>query len=261
VRFALVEIARSDKDTGFNISEKLRYGYWTTIERENKKYTLTLDSKGNVTQLLRLIDSWGKCDDYYNSEGLRKIRGNWWNDFYIDMVNVSKEGGVKLKNGKKPVRLLKQLVKMCCPKDGVVLDFFAGSGTTGHAVLELNKEDGGSRTFILCTNNERSDTNPNGIAYDVTSKRLKRVMTGKCYDGTGDFERIKKNEPLGGNLEVTEIAEVSNLEQEKGKSAFDVIDEKLYGEDFRFSIEDKIKWVCENFSITQKFLTDSNGDK
>lgn len=86
-------------------------------------------------------------------------------------------------------------------------------------------------------------------------------MTGKCYDGTGDFERIKKNEPLGGNLEVTEIAEVSNLEQEKGKSAFDVIDEKLYGEDFRFSIEDKIKWVCENFSITQKFLTDSNGDK
>ena len=57
-------------------------------------------------------------------------------------------------------------------KDAVILDFFAGSGTTGHAVLQLNREDGGSRRFILCTNNE------NGIAEEVTYPRIKRVIEG-----------------------------------------------------------------------------------
>ena len=55
----------------------------------------------------------------------------------------------------KPTTLIKTLIK-CCNKNALVLDFFAGSGTTGHAVLELNKEDEGNRHFILCTNNEVS---------------------------------------------------------------------------------------------------------
>lgn len=156
----------------------------------------------------------------------------------------------------KPTALIKQLISTLIKKDLVILDFFAGSGTTGQAVLELNKEDGGNRTFILCTNNEKkADVNPNGIAYDVTSKRLKRVMTGSCYDGTKDFEWIKKNSSLGDNLDVYEIAEVSNTEQSEGKSAFDVIDETLYGE-VKMTPKDKIKWVCENFSVTQKHLED-----
>lgn len=55
----------------------------------------------------------------------------------------------------KPTTLIKTLIK-CCGKNALVLDFFAGSGTTGQAVLDLNKEDGGNRHFILCTNNEVS---------------------------------------------------------------------------------------------------------
>ena len=156
----------------------------------------------------------------------------------------------------KSVFLVKRIIEIASKRDSIIVDFFAGSGTTGQAVLELNKDDGGTRTFILCTNNEISEKNPYGIAYDVTSKRLKRVMAGKCYDGTDDFEWIKKNEALGGNLEVMEIAEVSNIEQQQGLSPFDVIDEKLYGQDFTFSVEDKIRWVCENFSVTQKYLSE-----
>lgn len=57
-------------------------------------------------------------------------------------------------------------------KNFTVLDFFAGSGTTGHAVLELNALDGGSRNFILCTNNE------NGIAENVTYKRIRAAIQG-----------------------------------------------------------------------------------
>jgi adenine-specific DNA-methyltransferase len=57
-------------------------------------------------------------------------------------------------------------------KNALILDFFAGSGTTGHAVMELNKEDDGRRHFILCTNNE------NGIAENVTYQRIQKAVHG-----------------------------------------------------------------------------------
>lgn len=153
----------------------------------------------------------------------------------------------------KPVALIYKLIEMVSPnnKNSIVLDFFAGSGTTGQAVLELNKADNGNRIFILCTNNEKTEVNPNGIAVDVTSKRLKRIMTGSCYDGSTDFDWIKKNQALGDNLDVYTIESVSNKEHAAGKS-FDVIDETLYGEP-KLTQKDKIKWVYENFSVTQKY--------
>lgn len=138
--------------------------------------------------------------------------------------------------------------------NSLILDFFAGSGTTGHAVLDLNKSDGGNRTFILCQINEKTEENPNGIAYDVTSKRLKRIMTGECYDGTKDFPWLKDNQPYGGNLDVYEIESVSNFENIKGKSPFDVIDETLYGKEKFKTVKEKIDWVCSNFEKTQKEL-------
>ena len=155
----------------------------------------------------------------------------------------------------KPTSLILNLIKMVCSnKEAIILDFFAGSGTTGQAVMELNREDGGNRTFILCTNNEITKDNPNGIAYDVTSKRLKRVMTGSCYNGDYTFEWIEKNSPYNNNLEVLEIDEVSSIEQENGKTAFDVIDETLYNVQKFENIHDKISWVCSNFDKTQKYI-------
>jgi len=158
----------------------------------------------------------------------------------------------------KPTSLIAYLIKMGFWKENSIkiLDFFSGSGTTGQAVLELNKDDEGNRQFILVTNNEKTDTTPNGIAVDVTSKRLKRVMTGKCYDGTSDFEWAKNNKPRGDNLEVLEIAEVPNFEHLEGKTPFDVIDETLYGKN-KLSVKEKVEWVCDNFEITQKKLTEN----
>ena len=149
IRSNLSNIVRSDKVTGFNIASELKNGVCKQIERNEKKYLLTLDAKGTICQLLKLSDSWGKCDDYYQSEGLRKIRGDWWANFYIDMGNVSKEGNIEFKNGKKPVRLIKQIIKMCCPSNSIILDFFSGSATTAHAVMQLNSEDNGNRKFIM----------------------------------------------------------------------------------------------------------------
>ena len=155
----------------------------------------------------------------------------------------------------KPSCLIKDLIKMVCTNpSSIILDFFAGSGTTGHAVLDLNEKDGGNRQFILCQINEKTDENPNGIALDVTTKRLKRIMTGKCYDGTKDFPWLKDNKPYGGNLDVYEIAKVLDSETSKGKTPFDVIDETLYGNEKFKSFKEKVQWVCEKFSNARKHL-------
>ena len=139
-------------------------------------------------------------------------------------------------------------------EDAIILDFFAGSGTTAHAVLEKNYYENKNMQFIVCQLNEKTKEAPNGIAYDVTSKRLKRIMTGKCYDGSNDFKWIKENEPYGGNLDVYEIASVANNEFVKDKTPFDVIDETLYGEEKFNTLREKVDWVCQNFQHTQKIL-------
>lgn len=154
----------------------------------------------------------------------------------------------------KPIKLIKHILEISSSPNSIILDFFAGSGTTGHAVLDLNKQDGGNRTFILCQLNEITDENPNGVALDVTSKRLKRIMTGKCYDNSTDFEWIKKNTPYGDNLDVYDIASVADFENTKGKTPFDVIDETLYGKEKFKTKKEKIEWVCQNFDHTQKVL-------
>lgn len=161
--------------------------------------------------------------------------------------------GEKLFDNPKPIDLIKDLIYLTTSKNSIVLDFFAGSATTGHAVLDLNRDDGGERRFILCQSNEKTNTTPNGIAIDVTSKRLKRIMTGECYDGAKDFDWIKNNEAYGDNLDVYDIATVANFESSENKTPFDVIDETLYGKE-KMDVNDKIKWVCENFDNTQKII-------
>ncbi len=143
----------------------------------------------------------------------------------------------------------------------IILDFFAGSGTTAHAVMELNRIDGGKRRCILVTNNEITATNPNGIAIDVSAKRLKRIMTGCCYDGSADFEWVKKNAPYNDGLAVYEIAEVDKSAlDEKGENIFTAIDERNYALDaqsydldengcFKFA-HDKALWIADKFAPT-----------
>ncbi len=172
--------------------------------------------------------------------------------------------GKKVFDFPKPMSLISYLISFIDNPNAVILDFFAGSGTTGHAVLDLNQknaedkdlfttgQDSGNRTFILCQLDEKTDTTPNGIAHDVTSKRLKRIMTGKCYDGNTDFPWIKKNKPYGGNLDVYTIEHVANFETTQGKSPLDVIDETLYGHPKCKSLKEKVDWLCTHFTPTQK---------
>ena len=140
-------IYADDKISGY--SEKdYPEGRVYKVEGEGRCYFI-YNNGSKIRQLLPLSASFGKCDDFDESYGLRKIRGDWWKDFYKDMGNISKEGDVVFANGKKPVRLIKQLCKMCTQKDDYVLDFFSGSATTAHAVMQQNLEDNGKRKFIM----------------------------------------------------------------------------------------------------------------
>ena len=101
----------------------------------------------------------------------KTLQGTYW-DYTAGTKNLSKEGNVDFPNGKKPLNLLKRIINLYPSTDITVLDFFAGSGTTGHAVIDQNNEDCGNRTFILCTNNE------NNICTKKTYPRIKNVIYG-----------------------------------------------------------------------------------
>lgn len=98
-------------------------------------------------------------------------------------------------------------------KNAIILDFFAGSGTTGHAVLDLNKEDGGNRQFILCTNNEDNNGSGTKIASDICYPRIKNVMWG--YQA-----KTEKVTGLGGNLKYFSTVFVDTVKTDNDKRVF-----------------------------------------
>lgn len=78
----------------------------------------------------------------------KDLQGTLW-DFVGETKNLTKEGEVPFPNGKKPVKLLIQMLKMITKENDIIIDFFSGSATTAHAVMQLNAEDGGNRKFIM----------------------------------------------------------------------------------------------------------------
>lgn len=118
----------------------------------------------------------------------------------------------------KPTYLIRTLLQLGSKPNSIVLDFFAGSGTTGQAVLQLNRSDNGTRHFILCTNNQ------NQICTEITYPRVKTVLTGSRPDGSSFSSKYpsdlkyyrtdfipKKNDNLANDL-IAHIDEMIQLE-------------------------------------------------
>lgn len=87
----------------------------------------------------------------------------------------------------KPSYLIQTLIQLASNDGSIILDFFAGTGTTAQAVMQLNRKYGGNRKFILCTNNE------NNICEDFTYERTKILLTGERKDGSGYCEPYNQN--------------------------------------------------------------------
>ena len=131
-------------------------------------------------------------------------------DFSGDFGNIRHEGKVSFNNGKKPIKLLKELINYHMNKNAVILDYFAGSGTTGHAVMQLNKEDGGNRKYILCTNNE------NNICEKITYQRMKNIQEelphNLKYYKTEFIPKLSEDEEILSSKLLDYIKEMVELE-------------------------------------------------
>ena len=155
----LAKIARVDRAPVSAAGKSTSVGVWQTFVVEHRTYLLTTLSNGSLQALMPLSLNFRMSDDYKPRFGRTVIRGDLWKGFHQDMGNVAKEGGTPFANGKKPIRLIKQLIRWANnAKEAVVLDFFAGSGTTAHAVMHLNAEDGGRRRCISVQLDEAPDT-------------------------------------------------------------------------------------------------------
>lgn len=154
----------------------------------------------------------------------------WWpNDEVGHNQEAKKEvievfGSSKTFETPKPVRLLNRVLQLVLTSHDLVLDSFAGSGTTAHAVLNLNKQDGGNRKFILVEMEDYAET--------ITAERVKRVINGYAdVDGTGgSFDYYELGPPLfddGGNL--NEQVSVSRIREyvwySETRSAFNALTE------------------------------------
>jgi adenine-specific DNA-methyltransferase len=108
----------------------------------------------------------------------------------------------------KPLSLIKGLLSQATRPGDIVLDFFAGSGTTGQAVLELNAEDGGQRRFILCSSTEATSKEPDkNLCYDVCAERLHRVIAG--YGGKPGYTLAQGGEFAYLQLDKLDAADVA----------------------------------------------------
>ena len=153
---------------------------------------------------------------------------------------------IKVFDNPKSTALIKQILNISSKKDSIILDFFAGSGTTGHAVLKLNKEDGGNRQFILCTNNEfgkqeykklknkykvttakieqermknssmyKKWEKEYGVCSSVTYPRIEKIIKG--YNFTGDSKKDLYRKELKNYTDIKDF-DKENLEEIKNKN-------------------------------------------
>ena len=92
----------------------------------------------------------------------------------------------------KPLSLLTGLLAQATRKDDIILDFYAGSGTTAHAVLALNAQDEGGRRFIMCSSTESTKAEPNrNICKDVCAARIRKIITDESYGLAGNFAYLQ----------------------------------------------------------------------
>lgn len=184
---------------------------WVEVQADHRTYRLTRLRSGTLNQIYALSRNYRMSDDYRPRFGRTVIRGDLWKGFYQDMGTVSREGGMAFANGKKPIRLMQQLIKWANNSPGaVVLDFFAGSGSTAHAVMQMNAADDGRRQSITVTNNElgksmrdalsraghlpgQPEWENEGVFEKVTRPRIETVVTGQKPDGVSHSKGLNEN--------------------------------------------------------------------
>lgn len=141
------------------------------------------------------------------------------NDGSTELTNILGQAGTF--DNPKNLDMIKYLIGLIPNRNATILDFFAGSGTTGQAVLELNKQDGGHRKFILCTSNQ------NGICENITYKRVVNRIKGYSYNGKKTYKLYEQKLELALLESIDEILSDFYSALEKAKQEYDEVDSGL----------------------------------
>ena len=178
---------------------------------EEEKYKVALDDKrvifgrtGNSRPQLKVFVS--------EKNEFGEIETNWWDG------PATTTDGIKLLNkiipgnafdNPKPVELVQKILFHTTRSNSIILDSFAGSGTTAHAVMEINKADGGDRKFILVEGEEYAD--------NLTAERVRRVIKGYEFEGTLKTELLSKTINFTSLKKADEIlSQVKSIENLQG---------------------------------------------
>lgn len=185
----------------FQLNGEWRYSQNTLDEIINNGEEITISK---IPFRPNHIKNGGEDKKIHNFLSYRTYNIQTNEDASLEIQNIFKD---KVFDFSKPNNLIGFFIDIINDKDSIILDSFAGSGTTGHAVLNLNKLDGGNRKFILV---EMED-----YAQDITAERVKRVINGY---GEGN----KKVEGTGGEFDYYELGERlfledNNLNEEVGQ--------------------------------------------
>lgn len=180
----------------------------------------------------------------YRYEDSKNVHTNLWLDAgYNELGKIALDevlGADNLFPYPKPKEYIKEILKSTNNDQAIILDFFAGSGTTGHAVLELNAEDEGKRKFILCTSNElngvgselvlqnpKEDKEKFGVCQRVTYLRIHNVIKGYKFKGK-DKKILFQNKLSFSQLKnINEILEEVDEIIRENEQKFDKIEKKI----------------------------------
>jgi adenine-specific DNA-methyltransferase len=231
IRQRVIDCTDND-DTFYSIEYTPRSG-------RNKNQLTTLYYKGRNKDLIAWLS------DVAEKKGNRLIKkdivGTLWANF--NWNNVSKEGDIQYPNGKKPISFIKRMIEMTSSenKDDIILDFFAGSGSTAHAVMDINTSDFGKRKSISIQIDEPisdkdkkeyySDTNFK-VIFDITKERLLRSAKKLNAELNSRIEKLKTELPT----EETKI-EIERLEKLISQNGFKIFETTPIWEDYDFEAE------------------------
>lgn len=242
------------KDNGLNIiseEDVLKFKLENSDRMIYRTNNSALSDLSFKTKTAKVISStgleyiwWEGKQMLFLSDYIEESLCDLWTD--ISTINLNKEMvGIPafFKNGQKPLELVKRCVKLICNSTDIILDFFAGSGTTGHAVMELNK-DGGNRKFILCQMDEAImadkpaykfciENNLPPVISSITIERIKRAGEKIAKEievenaKAGIFEENKKQVADIG-FKVFDSVEAPKLHLQDGQIIFpEIIDNAI----------------------------------
>ncbi|GAA8222096.1 site-specific DNA-methyltransferase [Helicobacter pylori] len=223
---------------------------------EYNQYLIFKNSNNIIRQLLKLSDAIGETDDFDAKIGLRKIRGDWWGSFYKDMMNINKEANLVWKTGKKPERLIRDILEISTQENDLVLDFFAGSGTTCAVAHKMK------RRYIGIEQMDYIET--------ITKERLKKVIEGeqggiskKCgFKGGGSFVYAELKEV---NLEIkkqilnanskSECLKIFKTLNERFLKRTDCKIDEIHSEEFqKLDLNEQKRICCTSLDSNEDYL-------